>query len=272
MRKLLLASLVLWALNSNAQSSLDVGYNLGFSSYLGDLQPLQYTYQNSNLAMGVQGNYNYKKYLSVGVFVNYGTMQADDRNSKIASHVARNLSFRSGIFEMGANMQLNILPFVMKPNKHKEIIGYRCVPYVYGGLALFSFNPRAYYNGQYIDLRPLGTEGQNIPLSNKEPYALTQVSIPFGLGVKYAVNKKVYLSLSFGWRKTFTDYLDDVSGTYWNLSELKGAAADLAFRGDELAGFNGKYPKIGTQRGDSGNDDWYLMNMFTLHYCFDRKK
>jgi hypothetical protein len=38
------------------------------------------------------------------------------------------------------------------------------------------------------------------------------MAIPFGGGVKYVLNPKWYLSLEFGMRKTFFDYLDNVSG------------------------------------------------------------
>jgi hypothetical protein len=44
------------------------------------------------------------------------------------------------------------------------------------------------------------------------------VAIPFGIGAKMNVSKKVGIGLEWGPRKTFTDYLDDVSGTYPDVS------------------------------------------------------
>jgi hypothetical protein len=49
-----------------------------------------------------------------------------------------------------------------------------------------------------------------------------QLAIPFGAGVKYVINPLWYLSLEFGMRKTFTDYIDDVSASQRNVKDFQG--------------------------------------------------
>ena len=70
-------------------------------------------------------------------------------------------------------------------------------------------------------------------------------------------------------RKTFTDYLDDVSTTYVDqtaLAQARGAkAVEMAFRGDELKGSTATYPDDGAVRGGSKYDDWYYTTGFTLY-------
>jgi hypothetical protein len=115
-------------------------------------------------------------------------------------------------------------------------------------------NPKTEINGDMVELQPLGTEGQGSDLSSKNNYSLTQLCIPLGVGVKFALGKKAALSLEYGIRKTFTDYLDDVgSGSYVDPSLLSVAngplAADLSNRSLDGDRFG--------KRGNASTKDWY---------------
>jgi hypothetical protein len=74
------------------------------------------------------------------------------------------------------------------------------------------------------------------------------------------------VSFESGFRKTFTDYIDDVSGTYADytlLNSYNPISAQLAFRGGEVKdGIS--YPAAGTQRGNSGNKDYYYFGLIKL--------
>ena len=50
-----------------------------------------------------------------------------------------------------------------------------------------------------------GVQAKNAEYSN------VQLSIPFGGGMKYVVNPKWYIAFEIGIRKTFFDYLDNIS-------------------------------------------------------------
>ena len=84
--------------------------------------------------------------------------------------------------------------------------------------------------------------------------------IPFGGGLKFSLSEDIFLRLEAGIRKTFTDYLDDVSTTYANRADLlanNGAkAVELSFRGDELKPAF-VYPNEGAIRGSPKRTDYY---------------
>ena len=126
-----------------------------------------------------------------------------------------NLSFES------KNQYINLFfDYQIGSRKH------RLTPYLFGGIGVFFMKPKALIENritnltEYVELQPLTTEGQGME-GFDSPYSLTQISIPFGLGVKFSVNKFVSIGLEWGLRKTFTDYIDDVSKTmlieqlYW---------------------------------------------------------
>jgi len=116
-------------------------------------------------------------------------------------------------------------------------------------------------------LQPLGTEGQGSEYyPDRKKYDLTQISIPFGAGLKYDVTKNFWVGLGIKARLTFTDYLDDVSTTYADpekLASTNGAlAAELAFRGDELD--HNLSITEGHPRGNPQENDWYMTTYLTI--------
>jgi hypothetical protein len=124
----------------------------------------------------------------------------------------------------------------------------------------FHFNSYTFNDGRKVYLQPLSTEGQGLAdYPDRKEYKLSQFALAFGSGVRVAVSNCTSLSLEFSQRKTFTDYLDDVSTTYIDKNKLMASkgklAVDVAFRTDE---FNGSpYPPDGEQRGTPTEADWY---------------
>ena len=110
---------------------------------------------------------------------------------------------------------------------------YPFSPFIFTGVSLFNFNPKAEASdGQWYTLQELGTEGQGTTsFQNRKPYSLTQLSIPFGGGVKIGVSDDFNIIIEYGLRKTFTDYIDDVSTTYAGIpSEFDNITIELADR------------------------------------------
>lgn len=279
MKKVLMSMLLLaHVAMAKAQVSSEVGYTLGTSNYLGDLQSADYSYRNQHLFSGIFGRYNANAQLAFRGFFNYGRVSGNDKNSGEQDLIKRNLSFRTNIIELGLQAEINVLPFnKFDPNKKKAKRYFNWTPYFFGGINLFQFNPKTFYNGNWIALQPLCTEGQNTSFNSQKEYSLTQVAIPFGIGLKFQVNPKLCVGLELGARKTFTDYLDDVSGNYPDFAKLaneKGPLSTiLSFRGDELPGFvPSQYPAIGDVRGHSDNLDWYITNTISLSYRFYSKR
>lgn len=270
MKKLIWLAFLIISLGVSAfaQSNISVGLHLGSSSYFGDLKPNAFQLNQNSLAFGVNGMYKLSKRLNLRLGLIACTIKAADSKTGKTSLIKRNLSFKSKIFEASLVGEYNFFKLGLNQNKGDDF--KRWSPYVFGGLALFGFNPKAELNGEWYNLRELGTEGQFVSNSKLKPYSLTQMSLPFGFGFKYVVNSKLLVALELGWRKTFTDYLDDVSGVYHDLNEIESAkgieAARLSYRGNELEGFNNSVPPKGSIRGNSDNMDWYILSTFCLTY------
>jgi len=124
-------------------------------------------------------------------------------------------------------------------------------------------------DGTLYHLRPLSTEGQYTN-SGKESYQLLQPVIPFGGGVKFAINENLRIGVEFGFRKIFTDYLDDVSTSYPDYNELLltngPIAVQLSYRGDELPGGDPTFPSKDTQRGGSAQKDIYYFTGINITF------
>ncbi|UOQ55662.1 DUF6089 family protein [Hymenobacter cellulosivorans] len=180
----------------------------------------------------------------------------------------RNMNFRNDILEVSA-----VGVFDLIANRNNYIKRPDFVPYVFAGIGVFHHNPKGLIRGgntaglsegSYVNLQPLRTEGVD--------YSLTGLSIPFGGGVRYKVNKSFDIGLEIGWRKTFTDYLDDVSGTYVNPSTLGSAEAryfgGAITRTDDITP-NTPYTNFnapGEMRGKGNEKDWYIVTGLNVNY------
>lgn len=237
----------LFSQSENFRSRSSFGPMIGGSYYIGDLNQFGH-FKNTNLSGGLVYRYYVNSRLELRANFIYAHVDGADADSDIAIHQNRNLSFQSDIWELGGGLEFNYLNYKLGDMK------YFFTPYMFIELGLARINPQAEFNGELIDLQPLGTEGQGSSLSDKDPYSLTQIVIPFGVGIKLNLTKRMAISLEYGMRKTFTDYLDDVGGNYVNsdalLLENGNIAAQLA---DRSLGENRAYGP----RGNSSTKDWY---------------
>jgi hypothetical protein len=145
--------------------------------------------------------------------------------------------------------------------------------YVYGffGVAGYYFNPKAQLNGKWTALAPLNTEGQTL-VATRPDYSRFQFAIPLGIGLKYSLNKTSSIGLEYGIRKVFTDYIDDVSTTYYDKGELAQNFGDESAQLSDpsLTGgpgpFTGCQTCSGQQRGDPRDLDHYMFFLITYNY------
>ena len=254
---MLLLGVLLPTLLHAQQVSLDLSG--GISNYQGDLQQKRFTTDQSRGAFGIGIRYGLGDHFDVRSNFTYARIGAADKFGTSSTLKLRNLSFESKITEGNLLLDYNILSL----NNHK------ITPYVFAGVAIFHFNPYAYDSlGNRVYLKPLSTEGEGLAqYPDRKSYHLTQMAIPFGAGIRWRVSESVVLSYEIGLRKTFTDYLDDVSTTYVDQGVLlaaKGAqATEMAYRGGELK--NGTtYPPDGSIRGGSKFKDWYYISGVTV--------
>ncbi|MFT3945850.1 MAG: DUF6089 family protein [Agriterribacter sp.] len=235
----------------------------GLANYQGELQESGYTFSQAKPAFSLGGNIAITDKLCLRGLATIGTIKASDKYSASASKRLRNLDFVSRIYDLSATVVYDIF----------DVLEKRYTPYVFAGVSVFHFSPYTYDStGKKWWLEPLGTEGQGLSqYPDRKIYSLNQISIPFGAGIKFAINERVNLGWEFRFNKTFTDYLDDVSTTYADynilISGVHGTTpAALAYRGDELKNGNPDYPAAGTQRGNPKTKDWYYFSGITITY------
>lgn len=262
---------VFFSINHSVAQHFDFGYEHGFSSYYGDLNSF------SHLPSISQGSTSKGYYLGYGnrlgtIFLNYTVSEiaASDSNSANSININRNLSFRSPIIEFGLTAEFNVLSLFAN---HYGYTKFQVL--AISGINVFQFNPYTLYQGEKLNLQPLGTEGQGTSLfPESEKYSLSEISIPLGLAFKYELTNKIWVGLGSKIRMTFTDYLDDVSGNYVEPESLiaqNGAlSAELAYRGDEISNLNSI--QVGTPRGNDSAKDWYMTTYLTLGFRFKEDK
>lgn len=262
---LLLALCITFGFNATAQykENTEVGLIGGISYYLGDLNTTHF-FQNSPTA-GLIVRKNIDERFSYKAEALYLTLHSDERDSEDTIAADRGLHFRSSVFELSGQLEFNFLPY----ESGNPL--YTWTPFVYTGISIFHHNPQAEnINGEWIDLQPLGTEGQGTTLfPEKKIYPLIQFAIPMGGGVKIAVNESFNIILEYGARKTFTDYLDDVSTNFVGGVKPNGVLdpypQEMSPEAIEMSDPSGTHYK-GVQRGDPNKKDWYSFLGVTLSF------
>jgi hypothetical protein len=181
----------------------EVGVSLGMGHYFGDLNT-NAGLQNPLPAFGVFVRKSFGHYISLRASGKYGQLGYSDIYHEEGTYQwYRNLNFSTDIYEFTVQGDFNFFRYI--PND----VMYGFTPYVTLGVGLCSFNPKARdQDGVLWNLVDLKTEGQ------ATPYSTQAIVVPFGVGIKYSISKKMNLNIEYAHRFTTTDYLDDVSTTY----------------------------------------------------------
>jgi hypothetical protein len=290
-----------------------IGVSLNALNYYGDLAPRPSRFSTdisfTRPALGLSFTHRFGPFYSLtGAFM-YGTLKgadsesADNGDSQNGIYrYQRNLSFRNRIKELSVTANFDLFQ-----NQATYISRVKWTPYAFIGLAAFHHNPQAQApetdlngnplpdGGKWVDLKPLGTEGQNGGLAATDvnagikSYKLTQLAIPFGLGARFRLNEVLDFSAELGFRYTFTDYLDDVSQNYVDLSLFDGneLARAMSYRTSEvvpatslvatqtrtgsynlLPGYGQEHPD--NMRGNKKDRDIYMVTTFRLTYILGK--
>lgn len=243
---------------------LEFGIWAGGTNYFGDLNT-NANFQLVGPGAGIFVRNNLGTRFSFRHSFLWGQIEGRDDLSKNEFQRERNLSFKSNVMELSTNFEFNFLDFWL----HKKSL--RFSPYISVGIAVFYFNPKAYYEGQWYELQPLGTEGQNDEnYTGRKRYSLFQLAIPIGGGIKYAFDRNWAIGIDFGNRRTFTDYLDDVSTTYVSPISLPDGDLGIAYAlSDRSTEIGEKKGEPGKQRGTSARKDDYFFFGITFSYTIN---
>lgn len=263
----------------------EVSGGLGISNFLGELggrnqigSPFVWDLEFSQTRPAASLAYRYflKRQLAVRGTFTYGILAGHDNLTTEPFRMNRNLHFRSDVLELSACMEVHFyreeLGHVYDLRGVKGTKSSRVGFYLFGGIGGFYFEPKAQFNNAWVNLRPLGTEGQGLP-GGAEEYNNIQVCIPMGFGVRRALNRNWSYGLELQYTKTFTDYIDDVSTNYYdNAVLLQERGPMTAYMADPSLGVGELYEHglnptaTGQQRGDETDLDAYLFLKFQVHY------
>jgi hypothetical protein len=274
----------------HAQYRWDFGGGVGVSNYLGDIGGKDKTRRDFVYDMNVQktrntetffARYKFRPAISFKTSLTHVTIEGDDKLSTNPARNQRNLSFRNNMFELTETVEYYFYKSSNVSGRpglrgSRKKVDFRS--YLFVGVGLLYSNPKAELNGSMVALQPLQTEGVK--------YSRFVPVVPVGLGLSYTINRNHRIGLEFGWRWTFSDYLDDISTVYVDPATLgSDNARALANRNPELWSgstkpstaanygyeeFNQKTGKL-NKRGDESNNDNYLSLMVTYSYVLKGK-
>lgn len=240
---------------------LELGPVAGLMAYQGDLAPsaVRGTIEQSHPMCGLYLHLGLSSRLALNASVIYGHISGDDKHQLAESRKLRNLQFKSHLLEYG--LRIYAYPFSFR-------LALREI-HIFGGSGItqFHYNPKTRYQGTWIELKPLNTEGQGL-VENRPEYDLTQLAIPVFAGAKLRLNSHWSLSGELVSHITFTDYLDDVSTTYPDFNVL------LAQRGPLAVALSDRSPELPAGqprpsqsiRGNPEENDWFITVELKLVY------
>ncbi len=247
------------ALSNVNLSRFSVTGGIGTANYLGDLIDGNKPFAQSNISF--TGGLVYEIYPKLNARLNMGYQKVQGADSKSSgAHKSRNLSFYSNVFDVFVSLEYSLL----------DMKTYKLTPYVSAGFGMFFFDPYAVSTaGTKQKLRDLGTEGQGFA-GFPTLYNKSDIEVPLGIGVKYALSKRVKLQLEFNYRITGTDYLDDVSMNRYAdkaMLDLKNPlTAKFAYRGNEVGAgpYPAKYNRL--PRGNPEKKDVFYTTQIQVAY------
>ncbi|MGE0561602.1 MAG: DUF6089 family protein [Flavobacteriales bacterium] len=209
---------VLFFQNKVKAQHSEIGVLLGTSYYLGELNTSNPFLNKPRPAIGVLFRRNLNKRYALRYGFNYGMLSATDEYTSLEWNNFRKVSFSTSVMEASILLEFNFLPYQINNYNTSPF-----TPFVFIGLAAFRVSPEVRYHNS------------NTTVGSK---SIIAPSVPFGVGVKFDFVRNIGLNIEWGIRKTFTDEVDGLSGTYSN----------------------------GYQLSNSQNNDWYSFAGITLNY------
>ncbi len=204
--------------------------------------------------------------------ISWGILAASDETSGSEGRMLRNLSFTSNIWQFSLHGEYYFLKEKSNPrysfSSLKSIRNFSA--YVFTGVAVTYFNPKAELDGVKYALQPLGTEGQGIG-DNPALYSKIAIGWPVGLGAKYGLSRNLAIGIEISNTYTTSDYLDDAHDQYFDNTQISDTygpiAAALADRHLNADGTPATpYASETPRRGGPDYNDAYLMTVITLTY------
>jgi len=259
--------------NAWTRNKKEIMFNAGATQFLGDLgghngigkdyslRDLNFTATFGNIGIGFR--YRFAKHFATTTLLTAAMLKGDDALTKEPIRNARNLNFRSPYINLNQRIEWIIYTnegignrYGLKGGMHDHNFQL----YVFGGIGLAWFNPQGKYQGKWVNLRPLHTEGQGLPNGPKKYLPIT-ASVPAGLGFRFAISRMWTLGLEATYIKTFSDYIDDVHGKYYDPAVLASHYGQASAYLSNPSTTHPDWFNPGSQRGDKQKDAVFLLNI-----------
>jgi len=219
----------------------ELGFFGGGSYYIGDINTRNH-FLATHPAGGIFFRYstNYRYAFRFGL--NYGSISGNDAASGEPDQIERNLNFKSKIYEAFSIAEFNFVEYRIGHDR------FRFTFFIFAGLGGYMFNPTTNTGNGDQPVYQLHNEGT--------AYSRYQLCVPFGVGMKWTIAEKVGMSFEWGPRRTFTDFLDDVSGTYPENPSGSG-----------IEGVPNATSAPGNMRGNPRTRDWYFFFGLSISFA-----
>ena len=240
---------------------LEVGGSVGLSYYMGDVNP-KIPFVQSQLGWGALVRYYDGTRWAFRLA--YSNLQLNCSDKASGYRPERGLSFRDNVHDIAIVAEFNFFDYFTGSKRNG------LSPYIFGGVSVLMFDPKANDGTALRDILT-DTNGEdeitaNTPKDDK--YGKVSASIPFGIGVKYSVSKRIGMALEWRWHYAFTDWLDDCHG-YYPRYTAGGDVVEYADPTGFAADNNGNNETLNIQRGNSADNDWYSYLNLSITYKFN---
>jgi hypothetical protein len=258
-----------WAMNKK-----EISIGLGATSFLGDLGGANQIgtdyslkdidFNSTHIGGSLSFRYRFHPYYATSTMVNLGMLRGNDALTAEPIRNMRNLNFRSFFAMLSQRFEIIVLANE-KIGRRYNIPGLRGFTdhneqlYFIGGIGLMYYNPKSLYQGSWVALQKMHTEGQGLP-GGPEEYKRITATVPLGIGFRMGINRMWRIGLEACYVKTFSDYIDDVHGTYYDPAIIGASygpqAAYLSNPSNNPSAF-----EPGSQRGDKQKDAFLYVNI-----------
>jgi len=259
-----------WSLNKK-----EVMFGVGATQFLGDLGGRDRIGKDYSLAdmdwpsTGIGGmvgfRYRFHPFWATTSSLNVGLLRGNDALTEEIIRQSRNLHFRSLVVEFHQRLEVILLANEKFGHRYglsrhsKKMKDHNEQLYLFGGIGITYFNPKAQYNGAWTALRPLSTEGQGLEGGVKKTLPIT-ATVPLGIGFRWGLNRMWRMGIEATYVKTFSDYIDDVSTEYYDADILAAEVGPEAAYLSNPSQQNTSWFGAGQQRGDKQKDAYFYVN------------
>ena len=189
-RTLIVFLIAFMAFEALGQQSVDIGLFGGAGTYFGDMTKSEFG-KSVNPAYGAFMRFNFNPRYALRFNVINGSI------GSTGSFEGQPWDFKKNVLDISLQFEFNFF---------KYIVGDKETPYstyIFAGVGMQNYKYK-------MDENKLGTavDAPYTPASASGP--VMSPTIPFGLGFKFNVSKRIGLGIEAGLRKTFSDKLDNL--------------------------------------------------------------